>query len=195
MTSQGMARDSTEEHGSINQPSPSPTSQEDDASAQEHLVQLLGCTQQTSEHPGYQPPPSFHTPHTPDVLSLIETTSPPAEEGSDKSIPLQRFREEDQGTQCPLSPRDKQKSLYIKPQRVRRLSIFRVWWLEIAACVLILLMLAAIVGTIHPYQDQPIPNWPYKLSTNTIIAFYVVVMKIALVSVISTGAPSTTCPY
>ncbi|KAL9106294.1 MAG: hypothetical protein Q9227_008694 [Pyrenula ochraceoflavens] len=69
----------------------------------------------------------------------------------------------------------------------KRLNVLQVWWREALSCVLFLGALLAIVATLHPYQDRPIPDWPYHLSINTLIAIYIVILKAAIVFVAAEG--------
>lgn len=64
-------------------------------------------------------------------------------------------------------------------------SFFQVWWKELATCFIILAALFAIVGTVLPYQDQPLPNWPYDLSINTLVSIYVAILKFAMAFVLA----------
>lgn len=64
------------------------------------------------------------------------------------------------------------------------MSLLNIWWLEMIACLLVLAMIGALVGTIYPYQGQPLPHWPYTLSINSIVAFYAEVMRVAMILVL-----------
>ncbi|KAH8658447.1 hypothetical protein BX600DRAFT_500370 [Xylariales sp. PMI_506] len=61
------------------------------------------------------------------------------------------------------------------------------WWLEILACCIAFTAVFAIVGTLYPHRDLPLPVWPYGLSINTLVAIYVIILKAALVATISQG--------
>ncbi len=67
----------------------------------------------------------------------------------------------------------------------------RLWWLESLACLLIVGSLLAIVGTILPYQGQSLPQWPYRLSANTLVAVYLGILRVAVAFVISSGMSTT----
>ncbi|KAI6092392.1 hypothetical protein F4821DRAFT_134174 [Hypoxylon rubiginosum] len=67
----------------------------------------------------------------------------------------------------------------------KKMSLAHIWWLEILSGILVIAMVAALVGTVYPYQDQPLPHWPYTLSINTIVAFYSEVMRAAMILVLS----------
>jgi len=66
-------------------------------------------------------------------------------------------------------------------------SIFQVWWLELLSCLIVIGMLFAVVGTLSPHQGKPLPQWPYNLSINTVISIYFIVIKAAMLLVLSEG--------
>ena len=66
-------------------------------------------------------------------------------------------------------------------------GVFRNWWLESLACLVFLVALTAIVATLYPHQDQPLPQWPYSLSINTLVAVYVAILKGAILLVTAEG--------
>jgi hypothetical protein len=70
------------------------------------------------------------------------------------------------------------------------LGILRVWWLEILCCFLVIGASLAIVATIYPYRDRPLPQWPYNLSINSLVSIYVVVLKAAMLLVLAEGKAS-----
>ena len=61
------------------------------------------------------------------------------------------------------------------------------WWLEILCCGLFVAALMAIVGAVLPYQDQPLPQWPYNVSINTLISILAAITKAAMLLVIAEG--------
>lgn len=65
--------------------------------------------------------------------------------------------------------------------------IFKNWWIEIGACVVSLVALSAIVGTLQPHHGKPLPQWPYQLSVNTLISIYAVVLKVTILLVTAEG--------
>lgn len=69
----------------------------------------------------------------------------------------------------------------VKP-KVNR-EIFRSWKVEIIACILMLIAVAAIAVTIAPHQGKPLPRWPFRISTNTLLAIYATVIKTAMILV------------
>lgn len=66
-------------------------------------------------------------------------------------------------------------------------SFLGTWWPEMLSVFLIVGMLAAIVGTIFPYQYKPQPSWPYGVQLNTIVSAYVLILKTFVILVVSTG--------
>lgn len=66
-------------------------------------------------------------------------------------------------------------------------DFFRFWWLELLCCVVFIGALVAVVVTIRPYEEHPLPQWPYHLSINSLIAIYVVILKAAILLVAAEG--------
>ncbi|KAI1086810.1 hypothetical protein F5B19DRAFT_110021 [Rostrohypoxylon terebratum] len=64
------------------------------------------------------------------------------------------------------------------------MKLISIWWLEIASCVVVVAMIAALAGTVQPYSGQPLSRWPYSFPINTIVSFYAEVMRAALVLVL-----------
>ncbi|KAI1371199.1 hypothetical protein F4677DRAFT_317044 [Hypoxylon crocopeplum] len=69
----------------------------------------------------------------------------------------------------------------VQPPTAKSIKLVQIWWLEVVSCLLVVAMVAALVGTISPYENQPLPRWPYTLSINTIVTFYSEVMRAAMV--------------
>lgn len=70
---------------------------------------------------------------------------------------------------------------------IRRRHIWKNWWMEIGACVLGLVTLVAVIGTLQPHQGKPLPQWPYHISVNALISIYVLVLKAAILLVTTEG--------
>ena len=70
---------------------------------------------------------------------------------------------------------------------IRHTQILGNWWVEIGACFLSLVALFTIVATLYPHQDKPLPQWPYHISVNSLIAIYVVILKAMILLVIAEG--------
>lgn len=79
------------------------------------------------------------------------------------------------------------------PRKVRGpIRLFRDWWLEIICVLIAIAAIAAIFGTLAPHAGQPLPRWPYNLSINALISIYVVVLKAAVLLIITQGkSPSS----
>ncbi|KAI0188363.1 hypothetical protein EV127DRAFT_482705 [Xylaria flabelliformis] len=59
------------------------------------------------------------------------------------------------------------------------------WRLEVACCLATFISLLATIVTLLPHANSPLPQWPFSLSINTLLAIYTVVFKSTLISVIS----------
>lgn len=70
---------------------------------------------------------------------------------------------------------------------IRQRHIWKNWWMEIGACVLGLVTLVAVIGTLQPHQGKPLPQWPYHISVNALISIYVLVLKAAILLVTTEG--------
>ena len=68
-----------------------------------------------------------------------------------------------------------------------RLAVFHAWRFEILSCLLFVLSLVAIFVTIYPYQGRPLPQWPYSISINSLVAIYVVILKATMLFVAAEG--------
>lgn len=68
-----------------------------------------------------------------------------------------------------------------------RFEFLRIWWLELLCCILFVGALAAVVVTIYPYEGRPLPQWPYRLSINSLISVYIVILKAAMLLVAAEG--------
>ena len=74
-----------------------------------------------------------------------------------------------------------------KPQAWWRIEVLSIWWLELVCCFLSAGAFVAIVVTIWTHEGRPLPDWPYHLNINTLIAIYVVILKAALLLVTAQG--------
>ena len=68
-----------------------------------------------------------------------------------------------------------------------RANFFKDWWLEFVACFLLCTMLIAIVASLYPHQGKPLPQWPYRVSVNTLTSIYVVILKGATLLITAEG--------
>ncbi|KAK5071918.1 hypothetical protein LTR51_006402 [Lithohypha guttulata] len=76
------------------------------------------------------------------------------------------------------------KSRECKPSKV---TFFGTWWLEILACVLVLVAFAAILITLLLVADKPLPRLPFRISVNTLIAVFATTLKVATAFVLAEG--------
>lgn len=51
------------------------------------------------------------------------------------------------------------------------------WEWEFAACLLLLATPVIIFATIYPHSSQPLPQWPFKISINSLLSVYALVLK------------------
>ncbi|KAI1803519.1 hypothetical protein F4811DRAFT_328374 [Daldinia bambusicola] len=65
-----------------------------------------------------------------------------------------------------------------RPQTL--LDARRFWKLEILSCLLVLASPLAILATLYPYDTRPLPQWPLRISVNTLLSIYSVVLKASL---------------
>ena len=68
-----------------------------------------------------------------------------------------------------------------------RYEFIRTWWSELLSCLLFIGALIAIVVTVLPYTDEPLPQWRYGLSINTLVAIYAVILKSTVLYVTAEG--------
>lgn len=66
-------------------------------------------------------------------------------------------------------------------------TILHNWWTEAVYCILVVASLLAIVATIYPYDGHPMPQWPYRLSINTLIAIYTTILKATMLIITAEG--------
>ena len=67
----------------------------------------------------------------------------------------------------------------------RRTHFLKDWSLEISACCIFILALIAIVITLRPHQNKPLPQWPYSISINSLLSIYSVILKVTILLVIA----------
>lgn len=66
-----------------------------------------------------------------------------------------------------------------------RLSVLKIWWPELSASLIFLIALLAILVTLYPHQNAPLPQWPYHISVNSLLSVYAVFLKGAILLVVS----------
>lgn len=54
------------------------------------------------------------------------------------------------------------------------------WKYESAACLLVLSGPVIIFGTLYPHNGQPLPQWPFDVSINSILSVYALVLKASI---------------
>ena len=81
---------------------------------------------------------------------------------------------------------DNLKLAYLK-RKIFRYGFIRLWWSELLSCFLFIGALVAIIITVLPYTNEPLPQWRYNLSINTLIAIYVVILKATILFVVAEG--------
>lgn len=74
----------------------------------------------------------------------------------------------------------------MRPRQGQRQVSFSGWKLELFACLAFLTALAAMVATMYPHQGKPLPQWPFRVSVNTLLAIYGRVIKAATLYVVGT---------
>ena len=110
------------------------------------------------------------------------------------SIPRKPLHKEAASNTSLLEPRDRRakgtNEAVTSDHRADHGSPFEVlkdWWLEILSCIITVAALIAIVAIIYPYQAQPLPQWPYSISINTLIAVMATIMKAAMLLITAEG--------
>ena len=73
------------------------------------------------------------------------------------------------------------------PRSSRRAHFLKNWWIEFSACLIFVFALIAIIVTLRPHQNKPLPQWPYSISINSLISIYVVILKAAILLVTAEG--------
>src|SRR5579859_3890548 len=82
--------------------------------------------------------------------------------------------EPDPGHTSPLTPvKPAQQAFKPAPRKSASVSPFKLiqsLWLEILSLVSLILVLIAIVATLVSHQDRPLPQWPFKITINTVLS-------------------------
>lgn len=66
------------------------------------------------------------------------------------------------------------------PKRTCFSPIWTSWEWEFAACLLLLATPIIIFSTLYPHDGQPLPQWPFKISINSLLSVYALVFKAAM---------------
>jgi hypothetical protein len=80
----------------------------------------------------------------------------------------------------------------IHPSKMRNSSLpgapaWSVWKWEAAACFMATVSLSAVVATLYPYNGQPLPQWPFRISINTLVSIFSVVLKASFALVVQSS--------
>ena len=75
----------------------------------------------------------------------------------------------------------------IDPNLEKRPGLLSLWWLEVASCLLFITAFIALVTTLRICNGSPLPDLPFKISINTLVAFYSVILKGAAALVLANG--------
>ena len=68
-----------------------------------------------------------------------------------------------------------------------KFGFLKPWWMEVIACALVLLSTMAIVLTLALHQNQPLPNWPFSISVNSLVSIFVVILKGGMLLILGEG--------
>jgi len=113
------------------------------------------------------------------------------------AIPLVDIANQVQDQNSPLMESEKKPSNQ-NPTHARfdtsRLGFLKPWWTEIIACVFVLLAIFAIVLTLVIHQNQPLPNWPFGISVNSLVSVFAVILKGGMLLILSEGFPHKNPP-
>lgn len=82
---------------------------------------------------------------------------------------------------------DEKKGSKRNASRASKPSFLKPWWMEIIACVLVLLAILAIVLTLALHQNQPLPDWPFGISVNSLVSIFVVILKGGILLILGEG--------
>lgn len=55
--------------------------------------------------------------------------------------------------------------------------LWTIWKWEFAACFLVIAIPFIILGTLYPHSGQPLPQWPFKVSINSLLSVYALAHK------------------
>lgn len=100
---------------------------------------------------------------------------------------------QEHSTQKPQNPTKKDEKKTFKQDVGRHrfsmhiLGFLKPWWMEVIASVLVLLAIMAIVLVLALYQNQPLPNWPFGISVNSLVSIFVVILKGGMLLILGEG--------
>ncbi|KAI0852748.1 hypothetical protein F5Y00DRAFT_272406 [Daldinia vernicosa] len=58
--------------------------------------------------------------------------------------------------------------------------LFTSWKWEAASCLLILTIPFVIFATLYPHDGHPLPQWPFRISVNTLLSIYSIILRSGL---------------
>jgi hypothetical protein len=93
-------------------------------------------------------------------------------------------------TSLPTPVKPAQQAFKPAPRKSASVSPFKLiqsLWLEILSLVLLILVLITIITTLVSHQDRPLPQWPFKVTINTLVSTYVTILKSLMLFVIAQG--------
>lgn len=67
-----------------------------------------------------------------------------------------------------------------KQRPTGRPTVAQLWKWELGSAMLLLISLAAIPATLYPHDGQPLPQWPFSISINTLLSIYSMALKACL---------------
>jgi Protein of unknown function (DUF3176) len=131
---------------------------------------------------GYEVPPLANHSYSPASSQAIPQT---------RQLLQSPNSEPDSGHTSLLTPvKPAQRAFKPAPRKSASVSPFKLiqsLWLEILSLVLLILVLIAIIATLASHQDRPLPQWPFKITINTLVSTYVTILKSLMLFVIAQG--------
>ena len=88
------------------------------------------------------------------------------------------------------SPADAKQSTPSKPNRGLFLASLAPWTWELVSLVTGYAVLAAIFVTLSQYNGKDLPQWPYSLNLNSLVAIYTTILRALLLFPVAEGRQS-----
>lgn len=129
-------------------------------------------------------PPS--TPSPPPGYSAVSSVDD-TESSIEQPRPGGTEEPENQSTSKQATPQTAGKLQSQKLSRFARYKLSFIWWLELGCCLLVVGGFVGITTTVSSLDGKPLPQWPYRLSINTFIAAFSVLMKASSGLVLAEG--------
>lgn len=73
--------------------------------------------------------------------------------------------------------------------------VFNEWYMEMLACVIALVALAAVVITLKAHDGLPLPKWPFHISVNALVSIFSVILKATMLVPVAQGICFSTVTY